>query len=268
MTNLALPLESTSAPPSTVQLYHGDCLEVMPTLKPGSVAMVFADLPYGLLKWTNWDKSICLASLWRCVSAVASEHHVAAFCANMRFAARLIASNERDFRYDLVWSKSSPSNPFLATKRPLNYHENILVFASTKHTYNPQMRPATQRVRPENKNRSKATSYNKFYDMTIPRSSRLCGPMHPSSIVSGCNERKEPGRHPTQKPLALLEWLIATYTNPGDTVLDPTMGSGVAGMACARLGRNFVGIEMDKGYFDVASKRIADERTRLGLTDA
>lgn len=228
----------------------------MPTLAADSVAMVFCDLPYGLLKWTAWDRLLCLKSLWTNIERLTTGNYVAVFCANMRFAARLVASNETAFRYDLVWSKSSPSNPFLATKRPLNYHENILVFGTPKHTYAPQMRLASHRVRPENRNRTKPRSYNKFFDIIIPRSSTLCGPMHPSSVVSGCNERKEANRHPTQKPVVLLEWLIATYTKPGDTIIDPVFGSGTTGVACANLGRKFIGIEKDKTYFAAGRARI------------
>lgn len=257
--SLPLPLEPAVAP-STVQLYHGDCLEVMPTLEPKSVAMVFADLPYGITR-NPWDTPIDLDVLWSCINHITTKPHTTILTAAHPFAAKIICSNISRFRYDLVWDKKLTTGFLNAKRCPLRRHEQILVFASGATVYNPQMIHGEPFKKTP---RALSPNYGHF-SIGGPRYS--AGARYPTSLIAVPSERKK-GNHPTQKPLALLEWLIATYTNPGDTVLDPTMGSGVAGLACARLGRNFIGIEKDRGYFDIASKRIADERARLGLTDA
>lgn len=262
MATLPLPLEKPL--PSTCTLYHGDCLDVMPTLAPGSVQMVFADLPYGILSHRKWDQCIDLTKFWACLNRLgSSEELVSALAGNMIFCSSLIASNQRKFRYDIVWVKAYASNFLMARKRPLCMHEHILIFSSTKHTYNPQMRDASLRTKTWTKKNPKLIKAN-WHASTLHCQAGASGPLFPVSLVQAKELRR--GRiHPTQKPVALLEWLIATYTNPGDMVLDPVFGSGTTAIACARLGRNFIGIEKDKTYFDIASKRIAAERERLGL---
>lgn len=175
-----------------------------------------------------------------------------------------------DFRHDLIWQRTRLTGIFNAKRAPLRCHEHVLIFNGKGGTYNPIM----ETKRPYNVTTKSFVS--PFYGLTdLPRKDyKNVAKRYPKSIISvhegdlrndSLNGRTEKRYHPTQKPVALLEWLIATYTNPGDTVLDPVMGSGTTAIACARLGRNFIGIEKDKTYFDVASKRIAAERERLGL---
>lgn len=271
MPNLSLPLEPEPAPtlPSTCRLIHGDCLDVMATLQANSVAMVFADLPYGCLSWKHWDVPINLERFWACLKHCSvSKQTVTALAANMMFASMLVGSNSRAYKYELVYKKKQISNFMLAKKRPLCAHEYVLIYFEKQGTYNPQMLPADMRAYPETKDRKSKRGYtNPFFESTTKSVERKnTGGMYPRAVLDNVQDAGKPKLlHPTQKPVSLLEWLIATYTNPGDTVLDPTMGSGTTGYACARLGRSFIGIEKDKTYFDVAAKRIDDERARLGL---
>lgn len=226
--------------------------------------MVFADLPYGALKQMAWDVPISSEKMWLALSRICVPRAAQVFTANMRFALALIASNYRNFSYEIIWEKSLCTSPFLARKRPLPVHELVLIF-NRPNVYNPQMRPESLRAAIAPNWRDKKPLTDKFFKIERVRATRMSGPMYPRSVVQGvCGDRRK-SIHPTQKPLPLLEWLIKTYTNPGDTVIDPCMGSGTAGVACARLSRNFVGIEKDSAYFQAASKRIGDERARLGL---
>ena len=230
--------------------------------------MVFADMPYGILKKLPWDCAIDLSLFWPRAQTFSSPETVFVFTASMLFASTLIVSNRGNFKYDLVWEKKLSSSFLLAKHRPMNYHENILVFYKKRGTYNPQMehRKCVRRGRWDAE--LKKGKHN-FIDKNAERKPYIyTDSIYPKSILAGLNEHtRKQGLHPTQKPVALLEWLVATYTNPGDTVLDPVMGSGTTGVACARLGRNFTGIEKDPQYFATASKRIADERARLGLSN-
>jgi DNA modification methylase len=249
---------------ASYELHHGDCLEVMPTLAPASVAMVFADLPYGVTR-NRWDSCISLAPLWRCFAHCGQANFVSCFTATQPFATTVIVSNLPHFRYDLVWQKNVATGFLNAKRSPLRCHEGVLIFCSKAALYNPQMvatalplkRHANGTKHTENYGAQKKT----FYDCG--------GKRYPQSVLQFKEAARHSGEirslHPTQKPLALLEWLIATYTNPGDTVLDPTMGSGTTGVACARLGRRFVGIEKDATYFAAAKARIEAEHERMRL---
>lgn len=264
MANLSLPLDPPL--PSTCTLYHGDCLYVMPTLAPGSVQMCFADLPYGQktgqITANKWDGNFGLSLF---VSTAAKLlFGVSIFTCKMVLAARILSSQIKNFRHDLVFQKSRATRFHHASRMPLLAHEHILVFGEPGHTYNPRM---TKRDKPKKKGGTAGNGKNYNPEPNIKSiAGKIYTHAHPTTVVSIASEDSFLNIHPTQKPVALLEWLVATYTNPGDTVLDPVFGSGTTAIACARLGRNFVGIEKDKTYFDAACARIDAERASLGLT--
>lgn len=237
---------------SELTLHQGDCLEVLPTIPAGSVGMCFCDLPYGVTE-NRWDRVIPLEPLWEQLLRVGKKNCVYVFTATERFGARLITSQEKLFRYGLVWQTGRPSGFLNAKRRPLRKHESLLIFGYGSLTYNPQKTP---KLRPQ---RHGGVKDERQGFGAQPNRQSLAGKMYTENYpVSVVEFVKEQGCHPTQKPVALLEWLIKTYSNPGDTILDPTMGSGTTGVACVNTGRGFVGIEKDAAYFATCEKRIAD----------
>ena len=231
------------------QLYQGDCLEVMKSIPDASVDMILCDLPYGTTA-CKWDAVIPFADLWAAYRRVLKPNGVAVLTASQPFTTALAASNLGEFKYQWVWQKERPSNPQLAKLQPLKVHEDILVFARGKATYNPQGLveiPESERKVHKPESNSLGHCQRKPYVQTHTG--------YPKSVVAFPSER---GHHPTQKPVALMEYLIKTYTNEGDLVMDNTMGSGTTGVACANTGRRFIGIERDKNYFEIARSRIAE----------
>lgn len=225
--------------------------------------MVFADLPYGTTNH-NWDCSVDLEQFWKTLQVIRTGNGIALLTATHPFASDLICSNRKEFKYDLVWHKSRASGHLNAKRMPLRTHELALAFYKKLPTYNPIKSPRwTKRVSTFIKN---DTSSSKIYGSHQAQSYVDDGMRYPVSVIY-TNSQQTSGLsvHPTQKPVALLEWLIKTYTNPGDTVLDPTFGSCTTGVACARLGRNFIGIEKDPGYFRTGRERVDAERAKLGL---
>lgn len=267
---MKLTLSSSPSPTDfvpSVQLYHGDCLDVMPTLNAGSVGMVFADLPYGV-SLCDWDVQIDLQKFWGTVGIPSAKCVWQIFTATQPFATMLINSSAQRFKYDLIWQRSRPTGFFNAKRAPLREHEHVLIFGNGA-IYSPQMTEGKRYCVTTKKTNSE------FYGSSPDRAlSAHDGKMrHPRSIIKvpeGDLRRDSlnghTGRilHTTQKPVALLEWLIRTYSNEGDTVLDPVFGSCTTGVACLRTGRNFVGIEKDANYFEVGRQRLAAEQARLG----
>lgn len=247
-----------------VTLYHGDCVEVMPKLAAGSVQMVFADLPYGTKqrKTTDcaWDVSVNLEELWRSVERCAPTG-TAVLTATQPFASKLIMSRLQCFRYDIIWQKTNVGGWFNANRAPLRAHEHVLIFSAKQARYFPQkILGAPYATGPRTP--SKAFLQRQMRRI-IARGTNNTGDRFPTSVQT-FNRCTDKIVHPTQKPVVLLEWLIRTYTNEGDTILDPVMGSGTTGVACLNTGRHFIGIEKDKGYFDIAAKRIATRRADMG----
>lgn len=239
-------------------LLHGDCLTELSQVPDASVQMVFADLPYGVTA-NKWDVVIPFEPLWDELLRIGKPRCAYVFTGTQPFATNLICSQRKLFRYDLIWEKSMASGSMNACKMPLRAHEAILLFYRYLPVYNPQMRPGNGRK----ETRLRKPSYSPTYNKHRAPSTYVNGqPRFPRSVVyfdkcrdkNGHNQRM----HPTQKPVALLEWLIKTYSNPGDVILDPTMGSGTTGVACSTTGRSFIGIEKDAQYFEVACKRIAE----------
>ena len=228
------------------KLYNGDCLEIVPTLPAGSVDAIITDIPYGTTA-CKWDSIIPFDDLWRIVKHVLKPRGAFVTTASQPFTSALVMSNPYGFSYSWIWNKKLAGNGILAKQQPLKIHEDILVFGGI---YRPQMIKGKARwkggIKDNHGTFSGAESPKVFND-----------DYYPVSIIefSGAGMRNE-RVHPTQKPVALYEYLIKTYTNEGETVLDITMGSGTTGVACANTGRNFIGIERDAEYFAIAKKRI------------
>lgn len=255
----------------TVQLYQGDCLEVMRTLEPQSIDAIITDLPYGTTA-CSWDEVIPFAPMWEQVKRVLKPRGVFVTTAGQPFASRLVSSNYAYFRHDLVWDKlaaTSPANSLIAPKRT---HESILVFGQPGHTYNPIMwdagRPHSKRGR---HNRSFGVGREQIYDRDFSHKDHE-HLRYPTSVVQVSNREAECNNtlreHPSQKPVALYAYLIRTYTNPGDTVGDFTMGSGTTMVACVQTGRNGIGCDNDPTYYAIAQKRIEQAAQQPSLFDA
>ena len=234
-----------------INLIQGDCLEVMKTIKDKSIDAIICDLPYGTTA-CKWDTIIPFNKLWLEYSRLIKENSAIVLFASQPFTSALIMSNPKLFKYDLTWLKERPSNPALAKKRPLNYKEDILVFYEKQPTYNPQMTLRDEKNKRNNKNEK----FNTEASAKLGDSFKKTGMndyCYPKNFIKVNVQR---GLHPTQKPLNLLEWLVNTYTNENDTVLDNTMGSGTTMLACKNLNRNGIGIEKDENYFNIAKERI------------
>lgn len=237
---------------SQIELLHGDCLELLKDIPDGSIDMILADLPYGTTA-CKWDTIIPFDLLWEQYERVIKDNGAIVLTASQPFASSMVMSNPKLFKYEWVWRKSRPSNPFLAKKQPLRYHENVLVFYKKQPTYNPVMKKG------EKNHATKGfTSKHNIQNVQYQWNSNTGDLKYPSSVIDIKSTDSTSNLHPTQKPVPLMEYLIKTYTNAGETVLDNCMGSGTTGVACVNTGRNFIGMELEQEYFDIASKRIAD----------
>lgn len=233
------------------QLFHGDCLEIMPTLAAGTVDAVITDPPYGTTA-CKWDSVIPFDAMWDGIKHVVKPRAAVVLFGSQPFTSALVMSNPKWFKQNVIWEKQQPTGFLDANRKHLDSHEDVLLFSDGLATYNPQNTKAVK-VKSGRKNKGGNGVYgsvkNADYVQTVGN--------YPRSVIrQKCVTHKQ--IHPTQKPVALVEYLIKTYTNEGDTVLDFTMGSGTTGVAAMRTGRRFIGIEMDKGYFDIAHERIAN----------
>lgn len=237
----------------------------MPALAPGRLAMIFADLPYGIMN-ARWDTPINLKDFWEMARHVCQADAKFVFTATQPFTTTLINSNGKSFKYDIVWQKTIPTGMFHAKNMPMRAHESVLIFADKKGTYNPQMTPCGDNNAYRPKTIYKADNIAKGYGGKVPQIHRQDpGVRYPISVQRIGSLARRNQIHFAEKPVGLLEWLIKTYTNSGDTVLDPTFGSCPTGVACARLGRSFIGIEKDPEYFRIGRERVDAERAKLGL---
>ena len=241
------------------ELWQGDCLELMKNIPDGSVDMVLCDLPYGTTTKNKWDSVIPFSNLWNNYERIIKDNGCIALFSQMPFSAMLVMSNPKLFRYEWIWKKTLAQGFLNANKMPMRSHENILIFYKKLPVYNPQKTKGT----PYNKGIRKANCTTNYGDFGETNAINETGERFPVDVIEFSNANHKDQKHPTQKPVNLLEYLIKTYTNPGEVVLDNCMGSGSTGVACVKTGRRFIGIELDEGYFNIAKKRIEEAANDL-----
>lgn len=245
---------------SDIQLLQGDCLELMKEIPTGSVDMILCDLPCGTTA-CEWDNVIPFEPLWEQYKRIIKQNGAVVLFSDEPFTSCLVQSNIKQFRYKWVWDKCRGSNFQNARFSPMKCTEDISVFYKKKPTYNPQFWYSTPyKTKAKKRNRTieglSGGSAAKFCAETVSEDGRR----YPLNLL---RFKRDASRiHPTQKPVALLEYLIRTYTNEGETVLDNCMGSGSTGVACVNTGRNFIGIELDPVYFEIAKDRIERSKAK------
>lgn len=234
-----------------IRLYHGDCLKLMKDIPDESVDMILTDPPYGVTR-CKWDKVQLFEPMWEEYRRIIKPNGCIAIFAGEPFSSALVQSNLKMYRYEFIWKKDIHSDFLNAKRKPLKIHDKIQIYYEKQPTYNPQM-----------------TSGKAYNRRGVKRETECYGKMHSYEAKSGITERyptavlefkREVGIHPTQKPVPLLAWLIRTYTDAGNVVLDSFMGSGSTGVACVQEGRNFIGIEQERRYFEIAQRRIEEAR--------
>lgn len=240
---------------SKIELYQGDCLELMKNIPDKSVDMILCDLPFGVTQ-NKWDKVIPFEVLWGKYKKIIKDNGAIVLFSQMPFTAELVHSNLKEFKYMWVWYKHYCRGFLNAKKQPLRTTENICVFYSKQCTYNPKMR--TGEYRSKGSSSRQRGCYGKYEPIKTVNNQ-----YYPTDILDFAGVPNSELQHPTQKPVALLEYLIKTYTNEGETVLDNCMGSGSTGVACLNINRNFIGMELDENYFNIAKERI--EKAKGGV---
>lgn len=233
-----------------ITLLSGDCLELMKSIPDKSVDMVLTDPPYGTTA-CKWDVVIPFEPMWEQLKRITKDNGAICLFGSEPFSSHLRLSNLKMFKYDWIWDKKKPSGFQLAKVRPMQKHENVSVFSKGRHNYFPVTTPRDRLKRNGFQSKSESSPLSKHDGKVREYSVYL-----PKSIIEFSNANQKGRHHPTQKPVALLEYLIKTYTLEGETVLDFTMGSGSTGVACKNLNRNFIGIEKDDKYFEIAKERI------------
>ena len=247
------------------KLYQGDCLEIMDELISLGVKFdaIITDPPYGTTA-CKWDSVIPFDEMWERLNKLIKPNGAIVLFGSEPFSSALRMSNIKNYRYDLIWEKEQGTDFGNANRKPLKIHENISIFYKKQPTYNPQFTEGKPYTDKRTNKRERAIKNNKlehrniiFGSETIPIENK--GTRYPTTVIKVPKEKGVmSGYHPTQKPIKLLEWLIKTYTNEGDLVLDFTMGSGSTGVACLNTNRKFIGIELDKKYFNIAKQRIEE----------
>lgn len=252
------------------KLINADCLIAMKDIPDKSVDMILCDLPYEVLHKNNphaqWDRKIPFDKLWEQYNRVIKDNGAIVLFAQGMFTAELMMSNPKMWRYNLVWNKVAKNGFLNANRMPLRQHEDICVFYKQLPTYNPQMTKCEPHKRNHSKGSMAKQGKNSCYGNFVEVPTKITDEKYPTSIISISKEHKVGNFfHPTQKSVALLEYLIKTYSNEGETILDNTMGSGSTGVAAKRLNRNFIGIELNEEYFKIAVKRIQQTTQQLLL---
>lgn len=252
----------------TYTLHHGDCLDILPTLADKSVDAIIADPPYGTTA-CKWDSVIPFAPMWKELRRIIRPRGAIVLFGSQPFTSALVMSWPQGFKYDVIWSKVHTTGQGNAKIMPLRAHESILIFALGRHTYNPQMIPRTPLELKRLSYHSVTTVDSPVYRTGFAGRSNnryTHTHKHPNSVVrvhAVHNRSKDKTGHPSEKPLDLLEYLVKTYTHEGDTVLDFTMGSGTTGEACITTGRDFIGIEKEQTYYDIAARRLDAAAARM-----
>lgn len=234
-------------------LLNGDCLELMSNIPDKSVDMILCDLPYGQTKF-DWDKKLDFCLLWGQYERIIKDNGAIVLFGKHPFTSELVLSNKELFRYELIWEKTRTSNSMQVTKQPSAIHENILVFYKNQPTYNDLKFKVDEKYIDKRKSINDSF-YSKGHYQGVMKRKADDGWRHPQSILP-FNSVWRKGMHPTEKPVELLEWLIKSYTNEEDTVLDNCMGSGSTGVASLNTNRHFIGMELNEEYFELAKNRI------------
>jgi len=244
------------------KIYCMDALELLSKIDDKSVDMILCDLPYGTTA-CSWDVIIPFEPLWKQYKRIIKDNGAIVLTASQPFTSALVMSNIKMFKYELIWEKPSPSSPLLAKKMPMKFHENILIFYKGLPIYNPQM---IQKLWKDNRtNKLKTTYSNPEFLGGKVRLHSVYGKgqeRYASSVLPFSRPR---GEHPTQKPLTLFEWLIKTYTNEGDLVVDNCVGSGTTAVACKNTNRNFICGDNCQEYVNIANKRIQEAQAQTKL---
>lgn len=235
-----------------IKLYHGDCLEIIKEVPNNSIDLILTDLPYGTTQ-CKWDNIIPFEPMWKELNRIIKSTGVIALFGTEPFSSKLRLSNIKNYKYDWVWEKSKATGFLNAKKQPLRAYENISIFYSSQPTYQPQMTQGVAYNKGVRKLQTLDDVYGKFNQVEVKSE----GKRYPRNVIYFKTAESE-GKvyHKTQKPVALLEYLIKTYTIEDETVLDFTMGSGSTGEACLRTNRNFIGIEKEEKYFNIAKERL------------
>lgn len=252
------------------EIYLGDCLELMPQIEEKSVDLILCDLPYGVLNQRNkhaqWDSIIPFEPLWEQYKRLIKDTGIIVLFAQGMFTAQLMMSNPKMWRYNLVWNKVLKTGFLNATRMPLRQHEDICVFYKKLPTYNPQMTKCEPHKRNHSKGNGQHIEVNRCYGSYVETPTIISDEKFPTSIIREPKQHiKGKSYHPTEKPVGLLRYLIRTYTNENDVVLDNTMGSGSTCVAAIKEKRRYIGIEKDEKYFRIANKRIEQEKMQLNL---
>ncbi len=248
-----------------IKLYNDDCFNVFPTLKDRSIDLVLCDMPYGTTA-CKWDTCLDLELMWKELKRIVKDNTAIILTASQPFTSVLVCSNIKNFRCEWIWQKAVGSNFATVRYQPMKEHESVLVFGFESPKYYPIMQERTGNEKGKSRKICRSPRKEKDVDLfgnrsfTRDRLTREYGELrNPSSIQFFQNRNiNDRGLHPTQKPVALMEYLIKTYSNEGDVVLDFCMGSGTTGVACKNLGRSFIGIEKELNYFEIAQKRIGE----------
>jgi site-specific DNA-methyltransferase (adenine-specific) len=235
-------------------LVNADCFDVFPFIEDNSINAIICDLPYGKTK-NKWDFVLELKTLWAHYERIICDNGIIILFGQDKFSARLMLSNEKLHRYNIIWEKTTPTGHLNAKKMPLRSHEDILIFYKRLPTYNPQK--TTGHVRKvstahHKRDSKKTTNYGEHGLTTYDSTER-----YPKSVWRFATNKQKEALHPTQKPILLLEEIIKTFTNEGDMVLDNTMGSGTTNLACIKLNRKSIGIEREKQHYDDAVQRLS-----------
>lgn len=241
-----------------MQLLHGDCLELMKSIPDKSIDMILCDLPYGTTD-CKWDSVIPFEPLWEQYKRIIKDNGAIVLFGSEPFSTLLRYSNLKMYKYDWIWDKKIPSGMSYARFQPMRQTENISVFCKGKTIYNPQITKRDKPIKAGGMKHSDSAATNGYKALK-----KVYDYKNPTNLIQFDKIRKG-SLHPTQKPVALLEYLIKTYTNEGEVVLDNCMGSGSTGVACVNTNRNFIGIELDNNYYNIAKQRIKEAQSKLTI---
>lgn len=253
-----------------IDLYQGDCFDIFNKFTDESVDCIICDLPYGQIA-QGWDKKLHLNTLWEQYNRILKDNGYIILFSSGQFTFELFNSNPKQFKYKLIWKKNVPSGMNSVSYRPMKYYEEIMVFIkgqTHKCTYNPIMKPRENSMMYVYERYTHSCSSNNHIPNELKKLDKKYDPklVQPSDVLDFKVVSNRQKMHPTEKPIELLEWLIKTYSNEGDIILDNCMGAGSCGLACIYTNRNFIGIELDNKYFNIAVDRIKQGKEEISLS--